>query len=77
MVFSCCFALYSMYLTRRVVCCDLASLPPQANACLLDLESDVLLLPEELPQFPSRQELVLELTETLARFNVHTQHLDR
>ncbi|KAF0292111.1 DENN domain-containing protein 5B [Amphibalanus amphitrite] len=48
-----------------------------ANACLLDLESDVLLLPEELPQFPSRQELVLELTETLARFNVHTQHLDR
>ena len=50
---------------------------PQANACLLDLEGDVLQLPEELPQFPSRQELVLELTETLARFNVHTQHLDR
>ena len=37
----------------------------------------MLLLPEELPQFPSRQELVLELTEALARFNVHTQHLDR
>ncbi|XP_037071130.1 DENN domain-containing protein 5B-like [Pollicipes pollicipes] len=48
-----------------------------ANACLLDLEGDELELPEELPQFPSRQELVLELTEQLARFNVQTHHLDR
>lgn len=49
----------------------------QANCCVLDLESDTLELPEELPQFPSRQELVQELTEQLARFNVHTQLLDK
>ena len=66
-----------MHLLLQASACLLTCLLPQANACLVDLESDVLLLPEELPQFPSRQELVLELTEALARFNVHTQHLDR
>ncbi|XP_055963796.1 DENN domain-containing protein 5B isoform X2 [Sorex fumeus] len=43
-------------------------LPQEANLCFVDLDARFLELPEELPQFPQRAQLLQELAQVLQQF---------
>ncbi|KAL1433618.1 hypothetical protein MTO96_012444 [Rhipicephalus appendiculatus] len=44
----------------------------QANLCLVDIDGCSVQVPEDLPSFPNKQELVAELQELLTQFGVRT-----
>lgn len=45
---------------------------PQANLCLVDIDGCSVQVPEDLPSFPNKQDLVSELRDLLTRFGVLT-----
>nr|CAD7395243.1 unnamed protein product [Timema cristinae] len=47
----------------------------EGNLCYVDIDSQTIQLPEELPGFPQRQEFVTELVELLHKYKVKTSHL--
>lgn len=57
------FIEYRMFLTF-LFCCS------QANLCYLDVDRCTLQLPEELPNFPQRNDFIAEINEVLRRFDV-------
>ncbi|XP_034238176.1 DENN domain-containing protein 5B isoform X2 [Thrips palmi] len=44
----------------------------EANLCYLDIDRCTLQLPEELPNFPQRNEFIAEVNDVLRRYNVST-----
>ncbi|KAH7940330.1 hypothetical protein HPB52_023044 [Rhipicephalus sanguineus] len=46
--------------------------PGEANLCLVDIDGCSVQVPEDLPSFPNKQELVAELQELLTQFGVRT-----
>ncbi|XP_021923906.1 DENN domain-containing protein 5A isoform X4 [Zootermopsis nevadensis] len=49
----------------------------EANLCYVDIDSQTVQLPEELPSFPQRAEFVSELVELLAKHKVSNGQADR
>ena len=49
----------------------------QANLCYVDIDSQTIQLPEELPSFPQRGEFVTELVELLSKHKVNVGQIDR
>jgi hypothetical protein len=49
----------------------------QANLCYVDIDSQTIQLPEELPNFPQRAEFVSELVELLTKHKVSSGQVDR
>jgi hypothetical protein len=49
----------------------------QANLCYVDIDSQIIQLPEELPGFPQRAEFVGELVELLTKHKVSSGQVDR
>lgn len=61
------FVISAMFFTFTFFCfCD------QANLCYLDIDRCTLQLPEELPNFPQRNDFISEINEVLRRFDVCT-----
>ncbi|KAH6924862.1 hypothetical protein HPB50_025760 [Hyalomma asiaticum] len=46
--------------------------PGEANLCLVDIDGCSVQVPEDLPSFPNKQELVAELQDLLTQFGVRT-----
>lgn len=46
--------------------------PGEANLCLVDIDGCSVQVPEDLPSFPNRQDLIGELRDLLTRFGVRT-----
>ncbi|GIY06237.1 hypothetical protein CEXT_746382 [Caerostris extrusa] len=44
------------------------SIPGEANLCLVDIDNQVVEVPEDIPKFPCRNELITELVDTLKTF---------
>ncbi|XP_015910435.1 DENN domain-containing protein 5A isoform X2 [Parasteatoda tepidariorum] len=66
------------------LCCGMEeraqlSIPCEANLCCVDIDNQVVEIPEDIPRFPSRNELVLELVDTMKMFGVSSsgKGLDR
>ncbi|GFT92719.1 DENN domain-containing protein 5A [Nephila pilipes] len=55
------------------------SIPGEANLCFVDIDNQVVEVPEDIPKFPCRNELILELVDTLKTFGVcsNEKGLDR
>ena len=49
----------------------------QANLCYVDIDSQTIQLPEELPSFPQRTEFVSELVDLLTKHKVYVGPIDR
>ncbi|XP_069375615.1 DENN domain-containing protein 5B isoform X2 [Paralichthys olivaceus] len=45
-------------------------LPQEANLCFVDIDNHYIELPEDLPQFPNKTELIQELSEVLLSFGI-------
>ncbi|EDO30806.1 predicted protein, partial [Nematostella vectensis] len=45
-------------------------LPSEASLCLVDIDNCKVLSPEDLPEFPNKQDLIEELLETIEKFNI-------
>ncbi|KFM65925.1 DENN domain-containing protein 5B, partial [Stegodyphus mimosarum] len=66
------------------LCCGMEeraqlSIPGEANLCFVDIDNQVVEVPEDIPKFPSRNELISELVDTLKAFGVSSSEkgLDR
>ncbi|XP_077530109.1 DENN domain containing pinstripe isoform X2 [Haemaphysalis longicornis] len=57
---------------RHVCGGDDAICPGEANLCLVDIDGCSVQVPEDLPSFPNKHELLAELQELLTRFGIRT-----
>lgn len=64
------FVMECFHVTENILCV-------QANLCYVDIDSQTVQLPEELPSFPQRAEFVSELVELLAKHKVSNGQADR
>ncbi|KAG8182527.1 hypothetical protein JTE90_002064 [Oedothorax gibbosus] len=55
------------------------SVPGEANLCFVDIDNQIVEVPEDIPKFPCRNELISEIVDTLKTFGVasHRKELDR
>ncbi|XP_054716974.1 DENN domain-containing protein 5A-like [Uloborus diversus] len=66
------------------LCCGIdersqLSIPGEANLCFVDIDNQIVEVPEDIPKFPCRNELVSELVDTMKAFGVSSSEkgLDR
>ena len=46
------------------------NIPCEANLCFVDIDNNVVQVPEDLPTFPQRSEFIDELSQVLQKYNI-------
>ncbi|CAL8078926.1 unnamed protein product [Orchesella dallaii] len=52
-------------------------IPCEANLCFVDIDNNVVQVPEDLPTFPQRSKLIHELAEVLKKYNIPIGNLNK
>lgn len=53
------------------------NIPCEANLCFVDIDNNIVQVPEDLPTFPQRSKLIHELAEVLKKYNIPVGNLNK
>jgi len=57
--------------------CNQDTIPCEDNVCFVDIDENVVHVPEDLPSFPQKAEFIDELVEVMKKYNIPVGNLNK